>query len=203
MVSDKGECSAEKAKGEKLRPLVDMSLRHETPMADCHSKGGAGKDQLHDMQLVAGHVSVGKREGTQQPEADPLKSFQGQFNKVLETMKKEGHHWDGMAWLQNISEDRKCYSQAQEMGIALRAWIDRTPGMKGNFSVMEGTINPDKGANPIDFYSGNGEHNFVVVTDLRSGTKFYGDPWSGHNFSVNPHESVHNYKGQKILVHDF
>lgn len=200
MVSDKGDCLDEKAKVHKDEPLVDMSVRHELPLASCHQKSGQASEHLHPMHLVASH-SAGA--GGEHAETEPLSAFQGQFKKVLETMRNEGHHWDVMPWLQNISEERKCYSQAEEMGRALRTWIDKTPGMKGNFSVMEGTINAGKGANPIDFYSGNGEHNFVVVTDLRSGTKYYGDPWDGRNFSKNPHESVRNYKGQEILVHDF
>lgn len=177
MAADRPERLTEGHSSQRAEPLlVDMSLRHD---------------------LNAGRNIA--------PPAEPafMQALNGKFDQVLKKMTDDNHHWDTLPWLQNLSEDRKCYSQANEMGQALRRWIAQTPGLKGNFSVKEGTINEGKGADPRDFYSGNGEHNFIVLTNLKDGTKYYGDPWSGRNFSKDPQKSVHNFKNQKIWEHDF
>jgi hypothetical protein len=181
---------------------IDMSVRHElTP----HSNTIAGKLEHQGLlpHLAAPEDAPKAQDSAPPTEQELLVSVNEQFDKMLKTMSAENHHWNTFPWLQNLSEDRKCYSQANEMGQALRTWIDKTPGMKGNFTVKEGTINEGKGADPRDFYTGNAEHNFVVITNVKDGTKYYGDPWSGLKFSRNPQASVHNYKGQEIWEHEF
>lgn len=225
MVGDKPEIKVEP---QTAAGLVDLSVRHDLSGDSKKS----GRDRTPGQNRTSGqdnttaqaqgertpglpHLEISHKPGAHSEahsgapsgapaEAQTLSALNGQFTKILDHMKQEGHHWDTrLPWLQNLSDSRKCYSQAGEMGRALREWIDRTPGLKGNFIVQEGTINEGKGEDPRDFYTGNGEHNFIVVTNKTDGTKYYGDPWSGKPFSRDPLKSVHNFKGQKIWEHEF
>jgi hypothetical protein len=200
----------------RAEPLVDMAVRHDT---DCSVSSSAAKSaasksaEAKSPQLKqADHPSLPKVElegchpvAQVQPPTEPamLQALNGKFDETLKKMTAENHHWNTFPWLQNLSEARKCYSQAGEMGRAISEWIDKTPGLKGNFTVSEGTINEGKGSDPRDFYTGNAEHNFIVITNVKDGTKYYGDPWSGKPFSRDPHTSVHNFKGQQIWEHEF
>ncbi|MBU6454411.1 MAG: hypothetical protein KGS72_21765 [Cyanobacteria bacterium REEB67] len=181
---------------------VDLSIRHELSSPPRSTQSNLEHQGLLP-HLAPPEAAIPAKDSAPPTEKKLLALVNEQFDKMLKTMSSENHHWNTFPWLQNLSEDRKCYSQANEMGQALRSWIDRTPGMKDNFTVQEGTINEGKGNDPRDFYTGNAEHNFVVITDLKTGSKYYGDPWSGLKFSRNPEASVHNYKGQKIWEHEF
>ena len=213
MAADRPDRRASDQLSAKSEPLVDLSVRND---AGCVMPDSAGrrvgqvgqdhpKSHLPALELASCHSKQDARPKLDKPPNDTemLRSLNGKFDQIINKMKAEGHHWDTFPWLQNLSEERKCYSQANEMGQALRQWIDQTPGLKGNFQVQEGTINEGKGADPRDFYSGNGEHNFIVITNLVNGSKYYGDPWSGRKFSTDPQTSVHNFKGQKIWEHGF
>ncbi|CAN5299281.1 hypothetical protein BH10CYA1_BH10CYA1_62260 [soil metagenome] len=127
---------------------------------------------------------------------------QDKFEQILEQMRRNGQHQDGMGWIQNFNDKQKCYEQSRTMGLALRQWITQS-GLGGRLQVQEGTINPGMGNNPQEFWSGNGEHNFVVITDRADGKKYYGDPWSGLNFTENPSKSVAGYKGQPIYLYNY